>query len=297
MNLDRLHYFSVVAETGNLRRASEILKVSPPALSKAVKLLEAELGVKLVVQSGRGLLVTDRGKWLAPRARALVAEAERLRAQAATAASPTATPALRIGTFDVFSTYFLGPLLRALGPELPTTVHELSPGHLERALIDRHIDLGITYIPVPSPELEQVRVATIEMGVYAARSSELGGLALADVPFVVPVLPIAGSPDRVRGSDGWPESAPRRLVRYEVTLIESAMELARQGLAAIYVPKFIARLHNDRVREDLRLGEIFRDRPGRGASQPVYLLKRKADQEEAWFRRTARALRSECSRS
>ena len=56
---------------------------------------------------------------------------------------------------------------------------------------------------------------------------------------MVPALPITGSPTLVRGLDGWPEDAYERHVKYEVTLMESALELCRQGRVAGYFPRFI----------------------------------------------------------
>ena len=294
MNLDRLRYFSVVAETVSLRRAAEILRVTPPALSKAIKQLEGEMECRLIVPSGRGILITDQGKILAARARQLLDDAAALKS-AVMHSAPGEARTLRIGSFEVFSTYFLGVLLKQHLGERAVTLHELSPGHLEQALIERHIDLGITYIPVPSPEIDSVRVSTIEMGVFAAKGA-FPRTSIGELPFVVPVMPISGSPDRVRGSDGWPDTAPPRLVKYQVTLMESALELCRQGLAAAYLPKFIVRLHNERVTEERRLSEVARDFAGSAGAQPVYVLKRKTDLEEDWLRKTARALRIECGK-
>ncbi|MGK2907819.1 MAG: LysR family transcriptional regulator [Desulfuromonadales bacterium] len=44
MELDYLKTFVVVARTGNITRASEILCVTKPAVSRRIKLLEQRLG-------------------------------------------------------------------------------------------------------------------------------------------------------------------------------------------------------------------------------------------------------------
>jgi DNA-binding transcriptional LysR family regulator len=294
MDIDRLRYFSLIAETGSIRRAAELLRLSPPALSKALKLLERETGMKLVVQSGRGILVTDQGKLLASKARKVLGEIDALRDLA-----PRTTEAgqpLRVGSFDVFTTYFLGALIEKHFDDRSVVVHDLVPGHLERALIDRNIDVGLTYLPYPSNDLEQVRVSPIEMGIFA-RKGKFGREAILSVPFVVPALPIGGAPDRIRGSDGWPDAAFPRTVRYQVTLLESAMELCRLGKAAAYIPKFVARLHNERVKPEYHLSELpFPDGTPRGEPQWVYLMKRKTDVDDKVFRIFAKALRVECAR-
>jgi DNA-binding transcriptional LysR family regulator len=62
MNTRRLEYFLTLSQTGNLRKASEILNVTPPALSKAMKVLEAELDVKLWAAEGRNVTLIAAGE-------------------------------------------------------------------------------------------------------------------------------------------------------------------------------------------------------------------------------------------
>ncbi|MEB3967960.1 LysR family transcriptional regulator [Mycobacterium ulcerans] len=53
MELYQLRYFQAVAECGTLRGASEQLLVSQSAVSRAITLLEAEIGVQLFTRRGR----------------------------------------------------------------------------------------------------------------------------------------------------------------------------------------------------------------------------------------------------
>ena len=64
MNLTHLKYFRTVAETGKIASAAEALFISAPALSTALARLEKELGVPLFQQSGRGIVLTEYGKYL-----------------------------------------------------------------------------------------------------------------------------------------------------------------------------------------------------------------------------------------
>jgi DNA-binding transcriptional LysR family regulator len=291
MDLNRLRYFCVIAETGSLRRAADLLRVSAPALSKAVKLLEAETGKKLIAPSGRGIVITDPGRALAERARGILRGVDELRG--GLAARADAGRPVRIGSFEVFTTYFLGPLLRAHLPDVPAMIHDLTPGILEKALVDRQVDLGVTYVPVPSAELEHVAVAPIEMGIYARRGA-FDHEPFPRIPFAVPITPLAGSPDRIRGLDGWPDDAVPRNVKFQVTLMESALELCRQGLAAAYLPRFVVRLHNLRVRDAFKLHPLRAPPGARASRQHVYLVRRRTELEGAVFRKVAKALRVEC---
>ncbi len=314
MDFDRLRYYCVVAETGSLRRASEILRISPPALSKALRILESECGQRLLVPSGRGIAVTDEGRAFAARARTLLADLRALHGKHGNAAGQGRTASgvemprpLRLGSIEVFSTYVVGPLVQGCLPvNKPLVLHELVAGHLERALIEREVDIGITYVAVPSAEITHVEVAMTEMGIFCRRDV-FRDCPFSELPFAAPVTPLSGAPDRIRGLDGWPGDAVPRLVRYEVTLMESALELCRQGLAAAFLPRYVARLHNERVREELRMvpWELSARLPGtagaitarearallKSSRQPVYLLRRRSDPESLQFRALARGLR------
>src|SRR5688572_16914551 len=54
--------FRAVAETENVHEASRYLHVTPSAVSRAVKLLESEVGVALFNRSGRNVRLTREGR-------------------------------------------------------------------------------------------------------------------------------------------------------------------------------------------------------------------------------------------
>jgi DNA-binding transcriptional LysR family regulator len=61
MELRHLRYFLMIAETGNVRRASENLHVTQPAVSRQLHDLESELGVELFERLPRGLRLNAAG--------------------------------------------------------------------------------------------------------------------------------------------------------------------------------------------------------------------------------------------
>ncbi|AIA01138.1 LysR family transcriptional regulator [Streptomyces noursei] len=72
-----LRYFVAVAEDGSLTRAAQRLFVSQPALTKQIKQLEAQLGVRLFTRSRAGMAVTEAGRALAERVPALLGDWDR----------------------------------------------------------------------------------------------------------------------------------------------------------------------------------------------------------------------------
>jgi DNA-binding transcriptional LysR family regulator len=294
MDTVRLKYFSAVAETGSVRRAAEILHISPPSLSKAIHHLEEELGLKLFIRSGRNIRLTDAGRRFAVKTKEALKILDELRSSAEAERHPLQE--VKLATFEVFSTYFLRAVDDAGWEDLPVTVHEVIPGELERALVERQVDVGLTYLPVPHPDLDFLKVASIEMGVFTAKGA-FPNVAQPELPFVVPVNPLFGAPSRVRGLDGWPDDAYPRRAKYKVTLMESALELCRRGKAAGYFPCFVVDLHNAEVKDEFRLVRRPSPYKGRVCKTDVFLVKRRSDLENSTMKQLARAVRLLCKPS
>jgi DNA-binding transcriptional LysR family regulator len=63
----RLQYFLRIAELGSLARASEVLRIAQPSLSRQMRLLEEELGLDLFARHRRGMQLTEGGRQLRSR--------------------------------------------------------------------------------------------------------------------------------------------------------------------------------------------------------------------------------------
>ena len=61
MTLTQLHYVLAIAETGSFNKAAQILYVSQPSLSNAIKDLEDEFNIMIFYRSGRGVTLTNEG--------------------------------------------------------------------------------------------------------------------------------------------------------------------------------------------------------------------------------------------
>ena len=78
MDIRNLRYFLAVAREENMTRAAELLHVTQPTLSKALKALEEELGKKLFIRKSFSIRLTDEGMLLRDRAEDLVAMADKI---------------------------------------------------------------------------------------------------------------------------------------------------------------------------------------------------------------------------
>ena len=72
MDIKQLTYFLTIVEEGSISKAAEKLHMSQPPLSHQLKLLEKELGVKLIERNTRKLEVTDAGLILSNRAKQIL---------------------------------------------------------------------------------------------------------------------------------------------------------------------------------------------------------------------------------
>lgn len=61
MTLIQMNYFITIAETKSLNKAANLLYVSQPSLTNAMKELEKELGITLFYRGGRGVTLTGDG--------------------------------------------------------------------------------------------------------------------------------------------------------------------------------------------------------------------------------------------
>jgi DNA-binding transcriptional LysR family regulator len=291
MNIRRLEYFLTIAKTENLHRAGELLKVSPPALSKAMRLLEEEMEVNLFLREGKKMILTDQGKLLAKELGSWLDGLSQLREKIELGNRRKSV--VKIATFEVFSTYFLRALDELKWQQESLELHDVLPGSLERYVAEGLVDFGITYMPIPHPGLDFLKVTTIEMGVFVKRGA-FPQLEQKDLPFVIPVMPIEGTPSRIRGLDGWPEDAYQRKVLHKVTMLESAIELCRQGRVAGYFPVFIAEEHNKRVKAEYQLERKRSPYRGRSCMVDVFLVKRKSTQENTLAKQLAKGIRLVC---
>ena len=76
MELRQIEYFIKVYELKSYTKAAQLLNVSQPAITMAIKRLEEELGLFLFLRDNKGLVITKAGEALLPHAKNILLELE-----------------------------------------------------------------------------------------------------------------------------------------------------------------------------------------------------------------------------
>jgi LysR family nitrogen assimilation transcriptional regulator len=79
MDIRLLEHFLRIAEFGSINRAAKELGLSQPSAARSLRLLERDLGQKLVVRRRTGISLTDAGDILAARAEQLIRQVASIR--------------------------------------------------------------------------------------------------------------------------------------------------------------------------------------------------------------------------
>ncbi len=149
MDLHQLRCFVAVAEDLHFGRAAQRLSMLPSALGRHIRLLEEDLGTRLLTRTTRNVLLTVDGALLLDDARALLAQADgvakrfrgRAREQAAT---------LRLGAIDSASAGLVPLLLhdfRQENPGIAVVLIENKTIRLLPWLLSGRIDLALVRPP------------------------------------------------------------------------------------------------------------------------------------------------------
>jgi LysR family transcriptional regulator, benzoate and cis,cis-muconate-responsive activator of ben and cat genes len=143
MELRHLRYFVAVAEDLNFRSAADRLHVSHPTLSKQIRDLEYELGVRLFERNTVSVWLTKAGKRFYTDARDILSRADQAKADAKTAAENDNL--LVLASASPFWEAVMHALLKRFTqrhPEIEIRMVEMKPWNQIAALSSGKFDVG-----------------------------------------------------------------------------------------------------------------------------------------------------------
>jgi DNA-binding transcriptional LysR family regulator len=266
MELSDLRYFFNVAVTGSFSRGAALSHVSPPAISKTIRKLEAELGASLFTRTTRRVSLTDLGERLRRRCLTIFDELEGLELDLEEART-TVGGALRIGAMEVFSIRLLPAALSRLLSAHPLVVpesHELVPQEMERLIVEGRLDLGLT---IGAGNVRGVRYQSIGRSpgvLVCGRGHPLyrrGRVVDADLQRYAFVAPRFLGKEHLPALDQFPEEAHARRIGATIELLQMGVELCAVGSFIGFFPEVCVRehLHRGRLRKlsGVRFGVDF----------------------------------------
>lgn len=176
--IDKLEMFIALARLGHFGRAAEECGVTQPTLSAAIKQLEEQLGVVLVLRGSRFQRLTPEGQRVLEWARRIVADARQMRAEMRFATKGLSGN-VRIAVIPT-ALAMVADLTTAFHAEHPNVYFQvLSRSSVEIAtmLEDGEADCGITYADATLPE----RITTVPLypEAYYLLTPNSGGLAVS----------------------------------------------------------------------------------------------------------------------
>lgn len=183
MDLKQLRYFHEIARLGSFTRAADSLYVAQPAVSVAIRKLEAELDLTLFHRHDRKVTLTDEGARLLPHAQRIlqaVDDAE-LEMQELKGLSQGE---VRVGIPGMLGSYYFPPILMAFRhryPHLSLTVLEGGTWQLQQMLEQGELDLAVIVRDFVPPELEAKTLLREEMRVIVARDHALASQAFVSL--------------------------------------------------------------------------------------------------------------------
>ena len=149
MEIRQLQYFVRVVELGSLSKAAAALHIAQPAISRQVRKLEEEFGGQLLVRDGRGVKPTALGLEFADRARNILRDLNRLKADA-TGARGEPMDELTVGIPAVVGSEFIAELVKRFRTRYPQATLRVVEG-FSYQIVDwlqlGRLDLGLVYAP------------------------------------------------------------------------------------------------------------------------------------------------------
>lgn len=244
IDFNKLMVFAKVVEAGNYRLASEILNVTPSALSQTIASLEHSLGVELFHRFGKKLVVTEVGAQIQQEFQkyhsSLLQGLERI------AAKKEVSGLIHVGAYQEFAKFKLAPVLTAFQKKHPDVQVKLvfdTPSRLHGKLEENKLDVCFSIYPERgSPLIESKPIYRQEL-VLIAPPGLLSERASFDKVMASPMIEYYFNHQPIRR---WlalhfnkrPKVLP---VRNYAATAEMVLSLVQAGLGIGIVPEYLLR--------------------------------------------------------
>ena len=268
MDLKQIEYFVRVAELGSFTRASVVLDIAQPALSRQVRLLEVELRQNLLVRNGRGATPTEAGKLLLEHGRGILHQVERAREELGRVRGALAGR-VAIGLPPSIAKVLTVPLTRAFRVKLPDAALAISEGlsvAMRESLTTGLLDIALLYNTPPAPGIEITALLEEDLFLVQRRGSTQAGaeadtstpLPLGDLPRYPLVIPTRPNSIRMLVESELATRGKRPQISLEIDGVAAILDLVADGAGCAVLPMNAVTTSGK--------PEVFSTRPIHGAS-------------------------------
>jgi DNA-binding transcriptional LysR family regulator len=235
-HLEKLHAFAEVARLGSMRKAATSLRITQPALSRSVRVLEASLGHSLLRRTAKGVRPTPEGlvlKEACEQLRGFIHDVEaRLQRLSLAVAGK-----IRIGTYESIAIYYWPKVFGVLArryPGLQIQFQTATSDAVVRMLLRGDLDLAVAVEPRSHPRIEAIELYRDSFDAYVGTQRDAGGSP-----------PVLFSPHAFEKLGIDPAATFRRLgldklPTYETSSFEVVSALTRNGVGIGILPGRVA---------------------------------------------------------
>lgn len=256
MELRHLRYFVGVAEALSFTKAAQRLHTSQPSLTRQIKALEEELGVRLLNRNKQAVTLTDEG-------RSFLADAKRLLALAAETVESVRR--LRSGEVRALNIGYVSNLFydllprtlasfRQLFPTVSINLFDMSCGDQLHALDAGKLDLGFVGLhqPIALRGLEFRTIASYKTVAALPKDNPLASKTKVALKALAPMFFIGMSENSYPGYREWLSNTCYRAgfipkVLQDVDLERTMIQAVSAGLGVALVPEQLKKLAHEDV--------------------------------------------------
>ncbi len=242
MDLKQLEYFVHVAELGSFTKASTVLNIAQPALSRQVRQLEVELRQNLLSRNGRGVTTTDAGKLLLEHGRGILHQVARTLEDLGRVRGALAGR-VAVGLPPSASKMMTVPLTREFRQRLPDASLSISEGlsnAMQEWLLAGRLDIALLYNPSTMMDLATLPLTEEDLYFVTRRqgravASPIKLKEVAQLPLVVPNRPNA---IRMLIEAQMATIGCKPTIALEIDSVSAILDLVADGAGHAILPKY-----------------------------------------------------------
>ncbi|TKC78812.1 LysR family transcriptional regulator [Trinickia terrae] len=194
MDIKQLRYFVRIAELGSVGKASDVLEIAQPTLSRHVRALEVELKTSLFSRNGRGVILTPAGRRFLDHARGVLHAADTaliaLKEEGTSAYEGQVVAGFTPSVGRTLIPSFVERFVERFPKASLSLVEGYSRSLYEQVLVGG-LDFSILVNPAASPNLVIEPIATdnlylIGLNPIGTSTSEVTLSELARIPLIMP---------------------------------------------------------------------------------------------------------------